>query len=170
MNLSHEQLLDIKANLHKIPEAKRPKVLELLTELLARQQNDTAHMNFLDFVKKVWPGCILGRHHIIMAEKFEAVARGEIKRLAISLPPRHTKSEFASYLLPAWFLGNYPEKKIMQASHTAELAVNFGRKVRNLIDSDVYKGIFRDVTLQTDSKAAGRWGTNKGGVYNAGYH
>ena len=166
-NLTDEQLREIQANIHKLPVGKRGRALELLKELLARRQNAVAHMNFLDFVKKVWPTCILGRHHIIMAEKFEAVARGDIKRLAISLPPRHTKSEFASYLLPAWFLGNYPQKKIMQASHTAELAVNFGRKVRNLIDSDVYKGIFRDITLQTDSKAAGRWGTNKGGVYNA---
>ena len=121
-NLTDEQLREIQANLHKLPVGKRGRALELLKELLARRQNAVAHMNFLDFVKKVWPTCILGRHHIIMAEKFEAVARGDIKRLAISLPPRHTKSEFASYLLPAWFLGNYPQKKIMQASHTAELA------------------------------------------------
>ena len=83
------------------------------------------------------------------------------------MPPRHTKSEFASYLLPAWFLGKFPDKKIIQTSHTAELAVGFGRKVRNLVNSDVYANIFPDVSLQVDSKAAGRWNTNKGGEYFA---
>ena len=83
------------------------------------------------------------------------------------MPPRHTKSEFASYLLPAWFLGQYPDKKIIQTAHTAELAVGFGRKVRNLVNSKDYKRIFPDVSLQSDSKAAGRWNTNKGGEYFA---
>ena len=83
------------------------------------------------------------------------------------MPPRHTKSEFASYLLPSWFLGKYPKKKVIQTSHTAELAVGFGRKVRNLVDSDIYKKIFPGVELQSDSKAAGRWNTNHGGDYFA---
>jgi predicted phage terminase large subunit-like protein len=102
-----------------------------------------------------------------MAAAFERVANGTCKRLIINMPPRHTKSEFASYLLPAWFLGKFPEKKIIQTSHTAELAVGFGRKVRNLVDSDAYKQIFPTVGLQSDSKAAGRWATNKGGDYFA---
>jgi len=167
MLLDDEKIAQILANIHKLPAAQQKKTLKLVQELQKRQNRGLAQTSFLDFVKQMWPEFVIGRHHVIMAEKFEAVARGEIKRLAISLPPRHTKSEFASFLLPAWFLGNYPSKKIMQASHTAELAVNFGRKVRNLVDSDVYKETFPDVTLQTDSKAAGRWGTNKGGVYNA---
>jgi predicted phage terminase large subunit-like protein len=79
----------------------------------------------------------------------------------------NTKSEFASYLLPSWFLGKYPGKKIIQTSHTAELAVGFGRKVRNLVDSDRYKDIFPEVALQVDSKAAGRWATNHAGEYFA---
>jgi predicted phage terminase large subunit-like protein len=83
------------------------------------------------------------------------------------MPPRHTKSEFASYLLPAWFLGNFPQKKIIQTSHTAELAVGFGSKVRNLVDSDTFTEIFPGVGLQADSKAAGRWNTNQKGDYFA---
>jgi predicted phage terminase large subunit-like protein len=83
------------------------------------------------------------------------------------MPPRHTKSEFASYLLPAWFLGKFPHKKVIQTSHTAELAVGFGRKVRNLVDQEVYAKIFPGVGLQADSKAAGRWATNKQGDYFA---
>jgi hypothetical protein len=102
-----------------------------------------------------------------MAEAFERVASGECKRLIINMPPRHTKSEFASYLLPAWFLGRFPHKKVIQTAHTAELAVGFGRKVRNLVDTDVYHDVFPDLSLSADSKAAGRWNTSKGGDYFA---
>jgi predicted phage terminase large subunit-like protein len=121
----------------------------------------------MEFVQRVWPNFIHGAHHVKMARAFERVANGTCKRLIINMPPRHTKSEFASYLLPAWFLGNFPHKKVIQTSHTAELAVGFGRKVRNLVDQDIYKNIFPNVELQSDSKAAGRWNTSKGGDYFA---
>lgn len=134
-------------------------------EILSEREN--ARKNFMSFVKKVWPHFIEGAHHKRMAAAFERVARGECKRLIINMPPRHTKSEFASYLLPAWFLGNFPEKKIIQTSHTAELAVGFGRKVRNLVDSDAFSETFPGVGLQADSKAAGRWNTNQRGDYFA---
>ena len=83
------------------------------------------------------------------------------------MPPRHTKSEFASYLFPAWFLGMYPDKKIIQTAHTAELSVGFGRKVRNLIQNEDFQNVFPGIELSTDSKAAGRWNTNKRGDYFA---
>ena len=102
-----------------------------------------------------------------MCRKFEEIASGKLKRLIINMPPRHTKSEFASYLLPAWFLGKYPDKKVIQSSNTAELAVGFGRKVRNLVGGELYSKIFPNVSLQSDSKAAGRWSTNAGGEYFA---
>ena len=95
------------------------------------------------------------------------ITRQWLKRLIINMPPRHTKSEFASYLLPAWFLGKYPDKKVIQTAHTAELAVGFGRKVRNLFSDPGFKSIFPTTSLQSDSKAAGRWSTNKGGEYFA---
>jgi hypothetical protein len=126
-----------------------------------RCQND-----FLYFVTQMWPGFISGRHHKIMADAFERVANGDLKRLIINMPPRHTKSEFASYLLPAWFLGKNPEKKIIQTAHTAELAVGFGRKVRNLVSSEAFSKVF-DTKLSSDSKAAGRWNTHAGGDYFA---
>ena len=131
------------------------------------ESRENAANNFMDFVRKVWPNFINGAHHVRMARAFERVASGKSKRLIINMPPRHTKSEFASYLLPAWFLGKYPGKKVIQTSHTAELAVGFGRKVRNLVDSEVYGQIFPGVALQSDSKAAGRWNTNSGGDYFA---
>jgi hypothetical protein len=92
--------------------------------------------------------------------------QGDLKRLIINMPPRHTKSEFASYLLPSWFLGKNPAKKIIQTAHTAELAVGFGRKVRNLVSSEAYGKVF-ETKLSSDSKAAGRWNTDAGGDYFA---
>lgn len=128
---------------------------------------DTAQKSFMAFVKEMWPGFIHGRHHALMAKKFEEIADGKVRRLIINMPPRHTKSEFASYLLPAWFLGKFPHKKVIQCSNTAELAVGFGRKVRNLVDGETYAKIFPNVALRTDSKAAGRWATNANGDYFA---
>jgi predicted phage terminase large subunit-like protein len=141
--------------------------MSLNNELTLRKQRRRAGDNFMDFVAEMWPTFIHGSHHAKMAKAFEEVANGTCKRLIINMPPRHTKSEFASYMLPSWFLGKFPHKKVIQTSHTAELAVGFGRKVRNLVDSDTYKRIFPDVELQSDSKAAGRWNTNHGGDYFA---
>ena len=121
--------------------------------------------SFITFVKAVWPGFVESDHHRMIAAKFEKVLSGEIKRLIVNMPPRHTKSEFASYLFPAWLLGHKPQTKIIQTTHTAELSYRFGRKVRNLIDSNDYAKVFQDVKLSEDSKAAGRWETNHGGEY-----
>jgi hypothetical protein len=158
---------DIPKILPKLSLAEQEQLLAELERLEKLKSKDLAHKKFLKFVTSVWPTFIAGRHHAKMADAFERVARGELKRLIINMPPRHTKSEFASYLLPAWFLGLNPHKKIIQCSHTAELAVGFGRKVRNLVDTDTYHEIFPDLTLSSDSKAAGRWNTSKGGDYFA---
>jgi predicted phage terminase large subunit-like protein len=144
------------------PPAERAKV-KLLLEM---DRVERCKESFVFFAKQMWPIFISGKHHAIMADAFERVARGELKRLIINMPPRHTKSEFASYLLPSWFLGKYPEKKIIQTAHTAELAVGFGRKVRNLVSSEEYRKVF-DTVLSSDSKAAGRWNTDAGGDYFA---
>ena len=122
---------------------------------------------FLDFIQHVYPGYMIGAHHRKLANIFEAIARGEKKRVIVNIAPRHGKSELISYLAPAWFLGKYPHKKVIMASHTADLAVNFGRRVRNLVGSDAYKDIFPAVELQADSKSASRWGTNFNGEYFA---
>jgi predicted phage terminase large subunit-like protein len=138
-----------------------------VNEYKASVERENCQASFMAYVKRMWPGFIHGRHHAVLAKKFEDVANGKIKRLAISLPPRHTKSEFGSFLFPSWFLGKFPGKKVMQASNTGELAVGFGRKVRNLVMSEQYAEVFPDVTLRQDSKAAGRWSTNKDGEYFA---
>ena len=141
--------------------------LKLRLRLAQIEKNEFSQNNFIGFVRTVWPDFIAGRHHKIIAEKLERVAKGELKRLIINMAPRHTKSEFASYLFPAWMMGRNPKMKIIQATHTTELAVNFGRKTKNLIDSDEYKEIFPEVQLAVDSKASGRWDTSKGGMYYA---
>lgn len=160
-------LSEIVGQIELLPPAEQEQMLALLKDYTDAAEREKAQKSYMAFVKKMWPGFISGRHHKLMAEKFERVANGELKRLIINMPPRHTKSEFASYLLPAWFLGRYPEKKVIQTSHTAELAVGFGRKVRNLVDSDAYKAVFPNIKLQHDSKAAGRWATSGGGEYFA---
>ena len=115
------------------------KEAKLKLRLAQIEKNEKCQQDFLIFVKNMWPDFIAGRHHKIIAEKLERVARGELKRLIINMAPRHTKSEFASFLFPAWMMGKNPKMKIIQATHTTELAVNFGRKTKNLIDSDDYK-------------------------------
>ena len=167
MTISSKIDPDLLKNIVHLPEAEQRHVLKLLGQLEKTESKEQARGGFMPFIKKVWPAFIEGRHHKIMAESFERVVNGDLKRLIINMPPRHTKSEFASYLLPAWFLGQYPEKKIIQTAHTAELSVGFGRKVRNLVDSEDYKEIFPELGLRADSKAAGRWSTSKGGEYFA---
>lgn len=145
--------------------------LKRLAQLMTRAQQlnkaELARNDFMTFVEQCWPEFIGGRHHKIMAKKFEDIAEGRIKRLIINMPPRHTKSEFASYLLPAWLIGRRPKLKIMQTTHTAELAFRFGRKVRDLMRQDEFKRIFPKSELSEDSKAAGRWATQQGGEYFA---
>jgi predicted phage terminase large subunit-like protein len=151
----------------KMPDDMASEMMNMFESYKQSLNIEQAQGDFMKFVGEMWPGFIHGRHHKVMARKFEDIANGKIKRLIINMPPRHTKSEFASYLLPAWFLGKFPGKKIIQTSNTAELAVGFGRKVRNLVSSEQYHRIFPNVNLRSDSKAAGRWATNQNGEYFA---
>ena len=155
------------ATVSSLPFSQQKEILGLLEELNEARDREGAHEDFLEFVRQVWPAFIEGNHHRIMADAFNRIAEGELKRLIINMPPRHTKSEFASHLFPAWYLGKFPDRKVIQTSHTAELAVGFGRKVRNLVGSADYNKIFPDVALSADSKAAGRWNTSKQGDYFA---
>jgi len=157
----------ITKQLSTLPADKQKEVLILLNELSDAKIRSAAQGDFLDFVREVWPAFIEGSHHKIMADAFNRITDGSLKRLIVNMPPRHTKSEFASHLFPAWYLGRYPDRKVIQTAHTAELAVGFGRKVRNLVGSGDYRKIFPDVSLSVDSKAAGRWNTNKDGEYFA---
>ena len=159
-----DELMEI---LKQLPQEEQEMLSPLATAYQDALLRESGQVDFMSFVETMWPGFIHGAHHALMASKFEEIAEGKIKRLIINMPPRHTKSEFASYLLPAWYLGRFPNKKIIQCSNTAELAVGFGRKVRNLVDGERYSKVFPNVALRSDSKAAGRWSTNSNGEYFA---
>jgi predicted phage terminase large subunit-like protein len=150
-----------------LPASEQEGLLATLADYETSIKREKAQTDFMSYVYEMWPGFVNGRHHKVMAKMFRDIAEGKIKRLIVNMPPRHTKSEFASYLLPAWFLGKFPNKKIIQCSNTAELATGFGRKVRNLVGSEQYAKVFPNVSLRQDSKAAGRWSTNHNGEYFA---
>ena len=143
------------------------KYLKILKNIFIKAEKvDSITNNFMAFVKEMWPEFIEGRHHKEIADKFDKIAQGKIKRLIINMPPRHTKSEFSSFLLPAWMVGRKPNLKIIQTTHTTELAIRFGRKAKTLIDSPEYQQIFK-TKLREDSQAAGKWETEQGGEYYA---
>jgi len=163
-SLPPEELVKV---IDKLPAGERDHLLVMAESYAQSLERERGQNSFMAYVKSMWPTFINGRHHEIMAKKFEEIASGKLKRLIINMPPRHTKSEFASYLLPSWYLGKFPARKIIQASNTSDLAVGFGRKVRNLVGGEVYSKIFPNVSLRHDSKAAGRWSTNMDGEYFA---
>ena len=165
--ISHDDLELLQKSLPHMSESDRRKNLSLLQQYKKELTQKKGKAQFLDFIKHVYPDYKVGAHHAKLAKLFEEIAQGKRKRVIVNIAPRHGKSELISYLAPAWYLGNHPAKKVIMASHTADLAVNFGRRVRNLVGSDPYKDIFPDISLQADSKSASRWGTNFNGEYFA---
>ena len=154
-------------NLDALPKEVLQELLGLEEQRKKLETREIARDKFMAYAKHVYEGFIEGRHHRIIAEKLEAIANGQLKRLIINMPPRHSKSELASYLMPSWFLGRNPKLKIIQATMNTELAVRFGRKVRDLIADPIYSDVFPDTDLKQDSQAAGRWETSRGGEYFA---
>ena len=150
----------------KLPPDVRKDFFKMYLKYTEKKKESLVRKDFLSFVKHMWPDFIQGKHHKIIAKKFNDMAEGKLKRLIVNMPPRHTKSEFASSLLPAWMIGRNPKLKIIMTTHTGELAVRFGRKAKHLIDSEEYQRFFK-TRLQEDSKAAGRWETAQGGEYFA---
>ena len=159
--------MDNETNFESLDEEQIRYALDLQKRLNFLEETDASRKNFLKFVQNVWPDFILGNHHKVYAKKLQDIASGKIKRLIINMPPRHTKSEFASIYFPAYMLGLNSKLKIIQATHTTELATGFGRKCKALVDSPDYKTIFEDTKVSPDSKAAGRWATTDGGEYFA---
>jgi len=134
--LTPEQLFKLRQSLKTLPDKQKRRTLELIKRYDTEITQEIGKDSFLDFVKHVYPGYKVGPHHLKLIQIFEDIARGVKKRVIVNIAPRHGKSELISYLAPAWFLGKYPNKKVIMSSHTADLAVNFGRRVRNLVGSD----------------------------------
>jgi predicted phage terminase large subunit-like protein len=144
--------------------------LELLDDLELREHRTrlaAAQDNMLGFASAVYPGFKIGPHHRKLAKIFTDVIEGRKKRVIINIAPRMGKSEFSSYLFPAYFLGKYPQKKIIMGTHTAGLSEDFGRRIRNLLDTEEYREIFPQTFVADDQKAAGKWSTGAGGQYYA---
>ena len=168
MTTNREKLRALRnINTSYLTKAEAKEFTVLLEELEKREFQEKSTSTFMDFVVTIWEEFISGDHHKKMAKAFDDIASGKLKRLIINMPPRHTKSEFASHLFPAYLLGKNPKLKIIEATHTADLAINFGRKVRDLIDSEEYHELFPETELKADSRSAGKWLTNKGGEYYA---
>ncbi len=159
-----DHLLD---NLDAFSEEEILEIDRMVDELNNRKANKAAYMDLIEFCKRMQPDYLVGKHHKILATMLMGIERGDKDRICVNIPPRHGKSQLVSIYFPAWFLGRNPDKKVMMVSHTTDLAVDFGRKVRNLISSDEYRAIFPTVRLAQDSKSAGRWNTNSGGEYYA---
>jgi len=167
MQIRPEQIQLLRNLLPTMSLEDKKRTLELLKAWDVESAQVLGRESLLSFADHVYQGYKVGPHHRRLARIFEEIALGKKKRVIVNIAPRHGKSELISYLAPAWFLGKYPHKKVIMASHTADLAVNFGRRVRNLVSSDGYKDIFPQVELQADSKSASRWGTNFNGEYFA---
>ena len=173
MNLKNLTTLtkrELEALLKALPHMSVEDKMELLDDLEVREKRarlSAANHNMLGFAQAVYPGFKIGPHHKKLAKIFTDVIEGRKKRVIINIAPRMGKSEFSSYLFPAYFLGKYPQKKIIMGTHTAGLSEDFGRRIRNLIDSDEYKEVFPATLVADDQKAAGKWSTSAGGQYYA---
>ena len=166
-DFSPEEVQKMLDNLDNFSDEEVTEIEKMVDELDARRKNKVAHDDLIEFCKRMMPDFIVGKHHRILADMLMDIERGVKDRACVNIPPRHGKSQLVSIFFPAWYLGRNPDKKVMMVSHTTDLAVDFGRKVRNLLGLQDYKDIFPDVKLATDSKSAGRWNTNMGGEYYA---
>ena len=165
--LTPERIKFLKTHINLLSPNEKLEALDEISRYEAEQVKKVGQNDLLSFADHVYPGYKVGPHHRRLANIFEEIAAGKKKRVIVNIAPRHGKSELISYLAPAWFLGKYPHKKVIMASHTADLAVDFGRRVRNLVADEKYKDIFPQIELQQDSKSASRWGTNFKGEYFA---
>ena len=118
---------------------------------------DFAFSRLIPYACYQWPSYTDAAHHRLIAEHLEAVERGDITRLMITMPPRHGKSMLASEFFPAWYIGRNPDHYVVTATYAQELADDFGRKVKNQIEDDAFKAIFPGVGLADDSKSAKRF-------------
>ena len=130
-------------------------------ELLTLARKDLAC-----YAMAIWPKFQLAAHHRLIANHLEAVERGDIRRLMISMPPRHGKSLLTTQIFPAWYLGRRPDRAIISASYGQELADDFGRKVRDFVISPMHRAVFPECCV-ADAFSMRRFETTAGGSYYA---
>ena len=167
LDFTEDDIEQMLANLDSFSPDEVAEIDRMADELHTRKSSKAAYDDLIEFCQLMMPEFIVGKHHRILADMLMAIESGDKDRVCVNIPPRHGKSQLVSIFYPAWFLGRNPNKKVMMVSHTTDLAVDFGRKVRNLIATDAYSSVFPTVKLAQDSKSAGRWNTNAGGEYYA---
>ena len=142
-----------------------------LKGLLSQQVEMDSKADFLTFVRLMAPSLVsdfrMGRHIELISNKLKQLEEGEIKRLMVFLPPRSSKSVICSKLFPSWYIGRNPSHEILTVSHSDQLSSDFGRSVRDIVNTEDFSSIFRGVSLRSDVRAAGKWKTNQGGTYYA---
>jgi predicted phage terminase large subunit-like protein len=154
-------------NIDQLSELELNELNELVSELEHRKYIQSCRDSLIEFCKHMQKDYKVGKHHRKLAALLEDIEASRKDRICVSVPPRHGKSQLVSIYYAAWYLGRNPSHKVMLVSHTTDLAVDFGRKVRNLIASDDFREIFSSVDIASDNKSAGRWNTNQGGEFFA---
>ena len=167
LTLTAQEAAAIQAAMPTMTLVEKIELMEMLEERERRYALHSGRTNMIDFARRVYPGFKVGPHHRKLSKIFQDVIDGKKKRVIINIAPRMGKSEFSSYLFPAYFLGNYPNKKIIMGTHTASLSEDFGRRVRNLLEDEDYHDLFPKTMLAQDQKASGKWSTEAGGQYYA---
>lgn len=167
MTLSKADAQRLMANLKNMSTQEMLEALTLLEEIEKRKRLAMCQSDFLAFIAHIDATYKFGSHLKRLGNLLMQIEDGAKDRIAVSMPPRFGKSQMISIYYPAWYLGKHPDHKVIMASHTADLAVDMARKVRNLMQSDVYQEIFPNVKIAADAKAAGKWNTSKGGEFFA---
>jgi len=165
--LSDQEIQELLDNIDSFSVDEQAEILKIAETLEARRHAEACYNDLIAFCQHMDPEYKVGKHHKRLAALLMAIEAGGEDRICVNMPPRHGKTQLVSIYFPAWFIGRNPNKKILMVSHTTDLAVDIGRKVRNIIDTDLYRQVFPTVALSSDSKSAGRWNTNVGGEYFA---
>lgn len=166
-DFSQEEIDYMLEHLDEFEPEEQTEIVQIADTLEKRTESKRCRDDLIEFCKKMQPDYKVGKHHRVLGDLLMDLADGKKDRVCVNIPPRHGKSQLVSIYFPAWFIGRYPNKKVLMVSHTTDLAVDFGRKVRNIIDSPAYREVYPTITLASDNKSAGRWNTNLGGEYYA---
>ena len=154
-------------NVDQLSDEEAAELYEIVNDLTERKRIQRLRDDLIAFCQHMQEDYKVGVHHRRLAGLLEDIEGGRKDRICVSVAPRHGKSQLVSIYFAAWYMGRNPAHKVMLVSHTTDLAVDFGRKIRNLVASERYKEVFPDVSLASDSKSAGRWSTNMGGEFFA---
>ena len=129
-------------NLDQYTDDEVVEIHKIVDEIDSRNSKKVIYDDLIEFCKHMQPDYKVGKHHRMLANMLMDIEQGKKDRICVNIPPRHGKSQLVSIMFPAWFLGRNPNKKVMMVSHTTDLAVDFGRKVRNIINTELYADIF----------------------------